>query len=148
VFRRCIAGHIDRLICISWLGCPGCTFADFPAWRRRRKTFLAFHSEQRKPISVQKSSDPPPLSVNMRNIKHSFTLSDNMSSIHHTGTTKTESHSFDAPIIEDLSSLSSLDLQSQSWRKSNRDSFANISLSRDGATKRSLPNARQLPAIL
>jgi hypothetical protein len=71
-----------------------------------------------------------------------------MSSIHHISTTKIKFHLFDALVIEDLSAVSSIHIQSQSWTKSNRDSLSNISLSRDVATRRSLLNYRQLFAIL
>jgi hypothetical protein len=57
-------------------------------------------------------------------------------------------YSFDSAIIEDLSAVSSLYVKGQPWKKSDRDSFPNISFSGDGATRKSLPNYRKLFAIL
>jgi hypothetical protein len=65
----------------------------------------------------KKSPGPPPIARDIRNISK----------------TKTETHSFAALIIENLSVALSWTVKSQSWTKSNRDLLSNIAISRDGA---------------
>jgi hypothetical protein len=90
----------------------------------------------------------PPISINISNIKNIFILSDNMSSIHHNPKTKIKTYSSNVLIIVNLPVGSTPHVSSQSWTKSNRDSLSNISLSRDGTTKRSPLSYRQLSTIV
>jgi hypothetical protein len=86
--------------------------------------------------------------MNISNIKHLFILSDNMSQTHHNTKTRTKTYSSNVLIIVNLPVVSSRYVTDQSWRKSNRDSWSNISLSGDGATKRSPLSYRQVSMIL
>jgi hypothetical protein len=75
--------------------------------------------------------------MNISNIKYILILSDNRSSVNHNPETKIKTHSSNVLIIVNLRVVSSLYVISQLSMKSNKDSLSNISLSRDGATKRS-----------
>jgi hypothetical protein len=86
--------------------------------------------------------------MNISNIKHIFILSDNRSSVYHNPKTKIKTHSSNVLIIVNLPVVSSFYVISASSMKSNRDSLSNISLSRDGATKRSPISYREPSTIL
>jgi hypothetical protein len=66
-----------------------------------------------------------------------------MSPLHHNTKTETKTCSPNVLIIVNLPVVSSLDVTSQSWTKSNKDSLSKISFSRDGTTKGSPLNCRQ-----
>jgi hypothetical protein len=71
-----------------------------------------------------------------------------MSSIHHNSKTKIKTYSCRVLIIVNLPVVSSLYVTTRSWTESNRDSLSNISLSRDGARKRSPLSYREPSTIL
>jgi hypothetical protein len=117
----------------------------FRKWFSRQ---IRDHHESFEFIGCSKSPDPPPISMNIINIKYIFILSDSMSSVYHNRKTKIKPHSSNVPIIVNLPVVSSLYVISQSSMKSNRDSLSNISLSRDEATKTSPLSYRQDFTIL
>jgi hypothetical protein len=86
--------------------------------------------------------------MNISNIKYILILSDDMSSVHHKPKTKIKTHSSNVLIIVNLRVVSSLYVTSQSWKTLNKDSLSNISLSKDGATKKSPLSYRQPSTIL
>jgi hypothetical protein len=86
--------------------------------------------------------------MNISNIKHVFLLSDNMSSVHDNPKITIKTHSSNVLTIVNLPVALSLDVSGQSSMKSNRDSLSSISLSRDGATKRSPLSYRESSTIL
>jgi hypothetical protein len=106
-----------------------------------------FRKEDYQYIGCRKVPTTPPISGNIGNIKHIFVLTDNMSSIHHSTKTKTKSYSSHVLITVNLSVVLLRDGHSQSWTKSNGDSSSNMSLSRDGATKR-LPLSYAQPSTI
>jgi hypothetical protein len=97
---------------------------------------------------VQKVLAPPPISINISNIRHVVISSDNMSPLHHNTKAGTKIYSSIILIILNLSVVPSRDVTSQSWKKSTKDSLSNIPFSRHGATKRSPLNDRQPSTIL
>jgi hypothetical protein len=96
-----------------------------------KKTDLAIvsHVEQLDPEvhiqreGVKKVLTPPPISINISNIKYIFPLSENMSAIHpnYETKTKTKAHSSDVLIIVNLPVGPSLFVKGQSWTKSNSE---------------------------